>query len=157
MVVCICCAAGLVGAAIALRYYERLNDEAYDALHSLRASAAAKPKVSSPQLTDAIELPEFNGADFAAEFNQIASEAGLPVEELAYALEAGAAQPYLRYRMTLEVKAGYPELRRFIAAMSAAQPNVSLDSVRCRREDVATAPVICQLALSAFFRKAAHA
>jgi len=157
MVVCICCAAGLVGAAIALEYYERLNDEAYGSLHSLRVSAAAKPKVSSTQLTDAIELPEFNAADFAAEFNQIASEAGLPVEELAYAMESGAAQPYQRYRIKMEVKAGYPELRRFVAAVSAAQPNVSLDSLRCRREDVATAPLTCQLAFSAFFRKAGHA
>lgn len=108
-------------------------------------------------IADAPDLPLFDGAAFAADFNATLRDVSLPAEELVYVLENGPAQPYLRYRITLEVKSGYPEVRKFIAALAAAQPNVALDAVRCRREDAAIAVLSCQLAFSAFFRKADHA
>ncbi|GJI98202.1 hypothetical protein RugamoR57_49200 [Duganella caerulea] len=98
-------------------------------------------------------LPVFDSATFTAEFHSIALDVGLPADELVYVLESSTAQPYQRYRIALETKAGYPELRKFIAALSSAQPNVTLDTLRCRRDDVATVTLICQLTFSAFFRK----
>lgn len=55
--------------------------------------------------------------------------------------------------MTLVVKTGYPEIRKFAAALLTALPNVALDSVRCGKEEAAGTPLSCQLVFSAFYRK----
>jgi len=80
----------------------------------------------------------------------------VPTDELSYVLETGTTQPYWRYRVTVDMKADYPELRRFIAMLSSELPNVSLDTIRCRRENVITSSLTCQLAFSAFFQKQSH-
>lgn len=116
-----------------------------------RQKTAPPPEIQAVA-TDA-NLPNFDSAVFTSEFHAIAQDVGLPVDELVYSLENSAAQPYQRYRITMEVKAGYPELRKFIAALSSAQPNVALDTLRCRRDDAVATTLVCQLAFSAFFRK----
>lgn len=128
------------------------------AAQELADSAAAHKANSAPLLPAAAslaapDLPVFSSAELAADFHAISADVKLPLDEVRYTLDSGASQPYLRYRVTLVVKTGYPEIRRFAAALVTALPNVALDSVRCGKEDGAAAPLSCQLAFSAFYRK----
>jgi len=146
-----------VGAMAAVWGYEEARHEA--AWNPLQEVRRATPVVAAPAPAVPIagaDLPVFSSSTFTAEFLSIAHEAGVPTEEVAYSLENGVAQPYARYRITLEPKSGYPELRKFIAALESAQPNVALDAIRCRRDDAGATTLACQLAFSAFFRKASH-
>lgn len=124
----------------------------------LRTQQPRPPKLKGelPKRLDGADLVRMNSAAFTAEFQSIAREMGIPTNEILYVLESSAAQPYLRYRITFDTKADYLELRKFLAALSAEQPHVVLDTIRCRREDAGAASVLCQLAFSAFFQKAGN-
>jgi len=87
---------------------------------------------------------------------QIAAEASLPLDEVDYSLEAGGNQPYMRYRIKMTVVATYPVIRRFVIDATSALSNVDLDAITCRRNDISTGVLSCDLALSAFFRKDAN-
>jgi hypothetical protein len=127
---------------------QELADSA--AAHKVNATASVVPAAANLAAPD---LPAFSSAELAADFHAISADVKLPLDEVRYTLDSGASQPYLRYRVTLVVKTGYPEIRRFAAALVTALPNVALDSVRCGKEDGAAAPLSCQLAFSAFYRK----
>lgn len=101
-------------------------------------------------------LPWFRSTELIAQFGQLADEIKMPIDETAYLLEEAANRPYLRYRVTLTVAASYPVIRRFVAALSENMKNVDLDSISCTRADITVAPLTCELAFSAFFRKDAH-
>lgn len=148
----ICAVAG----AVSWSYSSALCTDVQDALRSLNQHppVVVTPVVQTPPA--GADLPPFDGAAFTTEFLATARDAGVPTDEVGYALESGAAQPYMRYRITLEAKSGYFELRKFIAALAMAQPNVALDAIRCRRDDAGAVTLACQLTFSAFFRKAGH-
>ena len=127
-----------------------------NAVAASRRTNAAAPAVPVATRQATPDLPVFSSSALTADFHAIAADVKLPVDEVSYSLDSGANQPYLRYRVTLVVKTGYPEIRRFAAALVSVLPNVSLDSVRCGKEDAAAIPVSCQLAFSAFYRKGGH-
>lgn len=106
--------------------------------------------------SDDHDLPLFSSADTTARFHAAASDVSLPINEVLFALDASKAQPYLRYRITLSVKTGYPQIRKFVAALAAELPNASLDNVRCAREETALTVLSCDLVFSAFFKKTAN-
>jgi len=83
----------------------------------------------------------------------VASSVALPVDEVTYVLEASDSKPYLRYRITMNVKTRYAEVRKFVAALASEMPHVALDSIRCAREAAVPQPLSCDLAFSAFFAK----
>lgn len=144
------------GACYASWYWEWQSQMLNERLREVKSLEGTPAPVVSTAASNAVALPIFSSAEFTEQFSTIAREAKVPLDELFYALESGQTQPFWRYRITVEVKTGYPELRDFIAALSSALPNLALDTVRCRREDVAAAGLTCQLALSAFFRKEPH-
>lgn len=138
---------------MALGYYSERISVARGEIQGLKTRERVSPPLVARPVAVEANLPVFDSATFTAELHSIAQDVGLPADEVMYVLESSAAQPYQRYRITMEAKAGYPELRKFIAALSSAQPNVTLDTLRCRRDDVAAVTLACQLAFSAFFRK----
>lgn len=101
-------------------------------------------------------LPWFDSANLVGQFSHVADDAKLPFDEVAYVLEEGGNQPYLRYRVTMTVSAAYPVIRRFADDVAATLSNVDLDTIACQRADVATPVLSCELAFSAFFRKDGH-
>lgn len=143
--------------AIVLAYAAETLGAARADVQRLRPHNAAPAVVATSVPSAGADLPAFDSAAFTAEFHSIAKDVGLSTDELVYVLENSAAQPFQRYRITLEVKSGYPEVRKFMAALNSAQPHVVLDSLRCRREDAMTASLTCQMAFSAFFRKVSGA
>jgi len=139
-----------------LGYWSNRGQEARAQL-SATLQHTPSPSIANPVPVKAgIDLPVFDSAKFTAGFHALARDVGVPTDEIFYVLDSSAEQPYLRYRITLEAKSGYPELRKLLAALAVEQPNVVLDAIRCRREDAKVVPLTCQLALSAFFSKGAR-
>lgn len=99
------------------------------------------------------DLPAFDSARFTSKFQATARELGVRPDEIFYVLEGAVDQPYLRYRIEFEMKSGYLEVRKLLAALSVEQPHVVLDTIRCQRENAGVSILGCQLAFSAFFRK----
>jgi hypothetical protein len=109
--------------------------------------------VTGPAVDMKLELPGFAPGMLVKSFNSIASDMQVPVEEVAYVLDRSTTTPYLRYHVTLSTKAGYANIRKFIAVLSSELPNVALDSIRCSRQDAVAPTLDCELAFSAFFAK----
>ncbi|MFS2002657.1 hypothetical protein ACEN9F_03430 [Duganella sp. CT11-25] len=130
-----------------------------DGLAELRGQAklngANRNRIASIAFV-APSLPWFQGTDLAAQLSRIADNASLPVDEVSYSLDEGANQPYMRYHVTMTVTATYPAVRRFVRDVTAILHNVDLDAISCKRSDINIAPLSCDLAFSAFFRKEAH-
>lgn len=123
-------------------------------LHTLQQEQKRKPVPTLPLAkSDVPELPKFSSAVFTERFHANAREVGLVLDEVSYSLESSGDQPYLRYRTTLSVNTGYPQIRRFIAALAVNMPHVSLDAIQCGRENIAANVLSCDLSFSAFFRK----
>ncbi|MBJ7311479.1 hypothetical protein [Rugamonas violacea] len=116
----------------------------------------AGQRAAPPAKPIAPVLPWFDSASLVGQFSHIAGEAKLPLDEVAYVLEEGGNQPYLRYRVTMTVSAAYPVIRRFADDVAATASNVDLDTIACQRADVSTPVLSCELAFSAFFRKDGH-
>lgn len=147
----------LVASAVAFQYCRDLNREAGIRLQEMRLRSVVQPAALRPELVShAVALPVFVAAEFTEQFSTISRDAHVPTEELFYVLETGTAQPFWRYRITVELKAGYPELRKWIAALAYELPNVALDTIRCHRQDVTSSGLSCQVSFSAFFRKESH-
>lgn len=142
-----------IAAAATYGYWSHRGEEARAQLSSVLRHAAAPRAAESPPPRAGADLPAFDSARFTSSFHALARDVGVPTDEIFYVLDSSAEQPYLRYRITLEAKSGYPELRKLLAALAVEQPNVVLDAIRCRREDARVVPLTCQLALSAFFSK----
>jgi hypothetical protein len=104
----------------------------------------------------AIELPPLQSAEIVKNFNNIAEDLHVPLEEVAYSLDSADHTPYLKYRITLTTKVGYSEIRKFLAVVSSEMPNATLDNIRCSRTDAAAPVLGCELVFSAFFSKADH-
>lgn len=137
--------------AIVLNSLQLESQQMHARIHQKNRIPVHAPNIASAGMVHA--LPVFSSAEFGREFLTHAVDAGLAVDEVAYVLDASASQPYLRYRVSLPVKTRYAEIRKFVAALEAAMPNVLLDSVRCSRESAGAAQLSCDLAFSALFAK----
>lgn len=101
------------------------------------------------------DLPPFASAPFVAALNEAAVESGVTLGEVNYALDDSAGMPYLRYRVTLGVAAGYPLVRKMAERIQATIPNATIDAIHCARKSPLVAELSCELALSGLFRKVA--
>lgn len=101
-------------------------------------------------------LPWFQSAQLSDQLRRVADDAGVPYDEVVYSLEEDVQQPFLRYRINMTVAGGYPAVRRFVDGVSATMTNTELDGISCKRADIVTVPLTCELAFSAFFRKDVH-
>lgn len=128
---------------------EMLESALKQALQREKILSTAPPK---PVANSIPNLPSFSSADFTLVFHSLMRAVGIETGEVSYSLEMSPAQPYWRYRISLEVESGYSPIRTLLAALDSELPNVTLDSIRCTRESAALG-LRCQLALSAFFRK----
>jgi hypothetical protein len=153
---------GISGVGLAsLLYYKqlRLLGATQDQLKTLKQTASeVKPTAAPAELPAKSEItfPQFDGVQLVHTLNELAAESRTPVDDVGYALDDSSSLPYLRYRITLGVSAPYPVIREFGARLMAEMPNVSMDSISCKRSDAATIPLTCELQFSAFYQRAAH-
>lgn len=115
---------------------------------------APLPKAPVPDLR--VSLQPFNSAQLVQAMNEVAAQVSLPLQEISFTLEDPAGVPYLRYRASLTVVAKYAIVRRFIDGIHAEVPDVSLDSLACKREAINAQPLECDLVFSAFYKVAGH-
>jgi hypothetical protein len=144
-------------AVTAMLYWSGRRDNVESTLQvTLRRPPAPMAVAPAPSGNDAVSFPKFSSANFTDHLQSIAKDMGLAPEETSYSLESGPTQPYWRYRISFAIKSGYPQIRKFLAALSSEVPNLVLDSIRCHRENTATSGLTCELALSAFFQRASR-
>ncbi|HYD78900.1 MAG TPA: hypothetical protein VEC06_03750 [Paucimonas sp.] len=121
--------------------------QALSARSRMTEQAAAQPVKAQPV------LPPFRGSQLADALNRVAQETRLPLDEILFSLDDNGNLPYLRYRATLSISAGYPAIRRFLDRMRTELADVTLDAISCSREDIGSSALTCELTLSAFYRR----
>lgn len=151
--------AGAVGVCLATIFYLQQRQILSSAQHELRmlvkslADAKSLQDTTKQPQNSAIKLPRFDSVELVQTLNELAAETRAPVDDVAYAIDSAASDPYLRYRITLDVAAEYAVIRNFGARLVSEMPNVSMDSISCKRTDTATAPLTCDLQFSAFYER----
>lgn len=109
------------------------------------------------EIKDGADLPAFSSIELVQSLNDVSSELQVALDEVAYTLSDSPSEPYLRYRITLRLTAPYPVMRKFSDSLAGSLTHIALDSIACARQDALTVPLTCDLAFSAFYRRAAHA
>lgn len=123
-----------------------------DDLNALRLQWKTAPAVAKK--SDEVPLlPIFRSSELVGALQHAGTGSGLAMNEISYSLDASAAQPYLRYQVSLSVVGAYPVVRRFIDDIVLGMPNLVLDSITCSRDDIAAARPVCDLSFSSFYRK----
>jgi len=103
-----------------------------------------------------VDLPVFDNTILVRSLNDIAEASKVSLDEVSFSLDENNSQPYLRYHATLSVSSNYATVRKFLDQLRASQPQMSLDSIACSRDDITTVELSCDIALSAFYRKDTH-
>lgn len=97
--------------------------------------------------------PQLNAT--LARLIEIAKAQGLEVPSGDYRLAANKDGPLDRYVLNLPVKGAYLTVRRYVAAVRAEFPDLAVDDISLRRENIGTGEVEAQLRFIAFGRKVA--
>lgn len=149
------CGSLLTVASLALAsQWQRLETVRAD-IRRLSATRAPVQRIDSAGASAKIPtLPPFESAPLVAVLNDTATESGLVLDEVRYALDETAGMPYLRYRITMSVNASYPLVRQLAERIQANVPHLTIDAIHCSRKNALIADLSCELALSGLFRKA---
>ena len=115
----------------------------------VRAAGTARA-IATPTLP---QFEDFDSTRLVHALNRLADQAQVPLTEINYALDDGANLPYVRYRATLKVTAGYVPVRAFIDSVRSGLRDVALDAISCTRDNAKAAKLNCELGFSAFYRK----
>lgn len=84
-----------------------------------------------------------------------AKGAGLQVPSGDYRLQLDKKGPIDRYVLTLPVKGSYLNIRRYVAAVCAEFPDLAVEDIGLRRENIGATEVEAQLRFMLFGRRAA--
>lgn len=99
-------------------------------------------------------LQPFNSAHLVQALNDASEKSSVPLNDVAFTLDDGPGQPFLRYRASFSVTANYVSVRRFIDRIHAELLDVSLDSISCAREAIDSQALKCSVVFSAFYARA---
>ncbi|AWG45834.1 hypothetical protein [Massilia sp. WG5] len=118
-----------------------------------RAPAAAAPAPQAPldQLQAAL-ADERQFPDRLDQLVQYAGEAGLLLNDGAYAVAREAHGQVVRYEVTLPLHGSYPQVRRFAAAVLAREKAVALVDVQFRRARISDPALEAVVKLAYFMR-----
>lgn len=108
----------------------------------------------SPAAVKPLALPPFDSVILVSAIEQASVSMKVSTDELTFALEEGAGQPYRRHRASFTALGRYPQIRAAIASILREVPYSSLDSMKCMRNDIGELDVSCSVTLSAFYRRA---
>lgn len=115
----------------------------------VRATGAAR-SIATPTMP---QFEDFDSTRLVHALNRLADHAQVPLTEIHYVLDDGANRPYMRYRATLKVTAGYLPIRAFIDSVRTGLRDVTLDTITCTRDNAKAIKLNCELGFSAFYRK----
>ncbi|NML60932.1 hypothetical protein HHL21_07510 [Massilia sp. RP-1-19] len=128
-----------------------IASEALNRTLTVQGARKSNPQEAPPVLQET--LRPFNSAQVLQVLSNVALETNLPLAEVTFSLEAGAAQPYLRYRAAFTATGTYSTIRRFVDQVHSSVGDVSLDAFSCTRKNIQDTTLACDLAFSAFYRK----
>ena len=136
--------ASLALAAAATWHSQRLEQQQQqlDRQLSIAARAAAQP--SAPVATEASGIAAFQAylpahdtiPDLLKELVDVARQNGITLAKAEYKPQQDDKAGFLRYQITLPVKADYARLQGFIISALQALPTLTLDSVGFKREQI---------------------
>lgn len=142
--------------------YEAAIEDAERRLASLERSArraALEPQTVrvSPEDTRKLLLERFpNEEQLNAELGhliEMAGKEGLSVPSGDYRLTPGKDGLFDRYVLNLPVKGSYQTIRRYVAAVRMAFPDLAIDDITLRRENIGSTEVEAQLRFVLFGRR----
>lgn len=116
--------------------------------------APAAPRNEAQQLQAARDvLPAASEATAQiGQLEALARSQQIALTQADYAQRTHAAIGMVQLQVTQPIKAGYPQVRRYIEAVLRAMPNVSLDQVVARRDNVAQSQLEVRLRWSMWLR-----
>lgn len=157
-------AAGALLAVVATFYFSAIRpaearlDEARDNTHSLydrlrQGNSAAKPP--------AMQLAEFyhlfpRERDLPERLEKIftaAEEQGITLEQGEYKFLRPADDRLMRVQITLPIKGGYPQIRKFLDGLPQVVPTVALGDIQFERQRVADPIVEAKIKLVLFLEQ----
>jgi Tfp pilus assembly protein PilO len=94
------------------------------------------------------DLPDRLGRIFAA-----AQAQGLVLEQGEYKPALDKVGRLMHYDITLPVKGEYPQIRRFLAAVTKDVPTAALEQVQFERQKVGVATVDCKIRLTLYLER----
>jgi hypothetical protein len=109
---------------------------------SVTRSAPARPGLA----------PESSFPDQLDRLIQHASDQGLQLNDGLYAVTREAQGTIVCYQVTLPVQGSYPQLRRFLAALRAAEPYVALLDVQFKRAKISDPALDAVIRLTYYLR-----
>jgi hypothetical protein len=127
----------------------------------LQAEAGSLPEPFAPALPEAQLVAfytRFPVAEDAPEtlrrLHRLGREAGLALDRGEYRPVRDAGGRLLRYQITLPVRGGYPQVRRFLAQALETVPGLALEGVGFQREHGEARQLEAQLQMTLFVRQA---
>jgi hypothetical protein len=152
---CVLLAGALVFAAGMAFYLQQLHREGAleDEWRRLNRQAKEHGQAKEQSGDGKVLLPIFDNTQLAGTLNEIAEANKMSLDEISFSLDENQTLPYARYHATLNLSSNYATMRKFLDQVRAKQPEMSLDSISCSRDDIATVELSCDIALSAFYRK----
>lgn len=112
-------------------------------------------------LTPAEQLAQFyrifphegNSPEWLEKLVSVAESRGIQLNKGEYKATNDKAGKLVRYQITLPLKGGYPQIRRFLAALPAELPVVALENVQFERQKVADPSVEARIRLVLFLAR----
>lgn len=142
------------GMALWLGWLQPTQD-ALQAVQQALAQPVAAPAAPapSPQLREGEHLQALQDAlkrsadapELVRSLDQLAQAQQIAWSQGEYQTQMHASTGLLQVQVTQPVRAGYPQLRRYIESVLRAHPNASLDQVNARRDNVGQAQLDARL------------
>lgn len=103
-----------------------------------------------------MELPTFHSVPLVQAIERTAAGSSAAVNEITFTFDDAATQPFLRYRARFSLVGRYFAIRDFIDQLGRTLPFAYLDSIHCTREDAGETDVVCEMTVTALYRRPDH-
>ena len=119
-----------------------------------KQSEQTTPEDTRQRLLDRFPMQDQLNAELGG-LIELANKGGLQVPSGDYRLMPGKDGLFDRYVLNLPVKGSYQSIRRYVVAVRKAYPDLAVDDISLRRENIASPEVEAQIRFILFGRRSA--
>lgn len=157
-------ACALAAAALCAWQSQRLDARQHELAQQIGAARTAKPAQQRVALPDGARrvaafyayLPAHDTIpDLLKQLVDVATSNGVVLAKADYKAQAEDGAAFMRYQITLPIKADYAKVQAFIVGALRDMPALTLDSVTFKREQIDTGEVEARVHFNLLVRKAA--